>query len=303
MGMVFLKNTNQHIPLRAHVLLGRHAQCDIRLDAPKVSGQHARLQWVDEGWEIVDLGSRNGTFVNGRRLETGGRMSVERGAMISLGRNATELEFVDASAPGVVAVNLQTNAESFSEGGLLALPDDQHPLVTIYANSDGEWMVEAGGAPRTVVDGETIDIEGRRYRLELPKIEAETHQSGMGAPTLESIALCLAVTPDEEQVEVTVMVGGHAKRLPERRYHYLLVTLARAWLADEGAPHSVRGWVDRDKLCRGLDMDATKLGVEIYRARKQLAALGIQGAAGLIERRQGTCELRIGVPNVKVIQL
>ena len=289
--------------MRPQVLLGRHAQCDIRVDAANVSGQHARLQWVEEGWEVRDLGSRNGTFVDGRRLERGGRMSVDRGAMISLTRHAAEFELVDSSAPGAVAVDLQSGASSFSEGGLLALPHDQNPLVTIYANSEGEWLVEGGDAPRIVVDGEILDIERAKYRLELPNLEAETQQSGMGVSTLESIALRLAVTPDEEQVEVTVIVAGHAKRLPERRYHYLLVTLARAWLEEEAVTHSMRGWVDRDELCRGLGMDVMKLGVEIYRARKQLAELGIHGAAGLIERRTGTCEIRIGVPNVQVIKL
>jgi hypothetical protein len=43
--------------------------------------------------------------------------------------------------------------------------------------------------------------------------------------------------------------------------------------------------------------------VEIYRARKQLAALGIQGAAGLVERRPGTREIRIGVFDVEVVKL
>lgn len=303
MGTLFCKNSNKHFPMRARVLLGRHAPCDIRIDAPKISGQHARLQWVDDGWEVRDLGSRNGTFVDGRRLEPGGTMAVDKGASISLARHAAEFELVDSSAPGAVAVELQSGVSWFSEGGLLGLPNDQNPLVTIYANSEGEWMVERGDAPRIVTDGEVLDIDGTRYRVELPNLEAETQQSGMGVPTLESIALRLAVTPDEEQVEVTVLISGHAKRLPERRYHYLLVTLARAWLAEDGVTHSMRGWVDRDELCRGLGMDAMKLGVEIHRARKQLAALGIQGAAGLIERRVGTCELRIGVPNVQVVKL
>jgi hypothetical protein len=115
--------------------------------------------------------------------------------------------------------------------------------------------------------------------------------------------LRLAVTPDEEQVEATVFVGGQIKRLSPRRYHYLLATLARAWLADEGVPLSVRGFVDRDELCKRLEMDVNKLNVEIYRARKQLAAIGIAGAAGLIERRPGTLELRIGIHNIEVVKL
>lgn len=303
MGMLFWKNSNKHIPMRPQALLGRHAQCDIRIETPKVSGQHARLQWVDNTWEVRDLGSRNGTFVDGRRLEPGGRMAIDTGAMIALARHAAEFELVDSSAPGAVAVNLSNETSMFSEGSLLALPDDQNPVVTIFMNSDGEWFIEKGDTSRPILDGEILEIDDAKYRIELPNGEIETYQSGPGAPTLESIALRLAVTPDEEQVEVTVIVGGHAKRLPERRYHYLLVTLARAWLADEGVAESMRGWVDRDELCRGLDMDAMKLGVEVYRARKQFAALGIQGAAGLVQRRVGTHEIRIGVPNVQVIKL
>jgi hypothetical protein len=48
-------------------------------------------------------------------------------------------------------------------------------------------------------------------------------------------------------------------------------------------------------------MDVMKLNVEIYRLRKQFAEMGIQGAAGLIERRPGTYEVRIGVPDVEVV--
>ncbi|HRI65881.1 MAG TPA: FHA domain-containing protein [Polyangium sp.] len=303
MGALFWKNSNKHFPMRTQALLGRHAQCDIRVEAPKVSGQHARLQWVDDAWEVRDLGSRNGTFVDGRRLEPGGRVAVDTGAMITLARHVAEFELVDSSAPGAVAVEVQTGISHFSDGGLLALPNDENPIVTVFMNGEGEWYIESGNASRVAVDGEILDADDTKYLLELPNIETETYQSGTGSPTLDSIALRLGVTPDEEQVEVTVIVGGHAKRLPVRRYHYLLVTLARAWLAEENVGESMRGWVDRDTLCRGLEMDPMKLSVEIYRARKQLAALGIQGAAGLIQRRVGTHEIRIGVPNVQVLKL
>lgn len=303
MGGLFWKNSNKHVPMRNHTLVGRFPQCDIRIDSPKVSGHHARLQWIGDGWEIRDLGSRNGTYVDGRRLEPGGRISIDTGATIALARHGADFELVDASSPGAVAIDQQTRATYFAERGLLALPGAQNPIATLFMNSDGEWLVENNDASKVVVDGQIIEINGTKYRLELPSLEGETLQSGMGAPTLESIGLRLAVTPDEEQVEVTVLVGGHAKRLPERRYHYLLVTLARAWIAEEGITPSMRGWVDREEICRGLEMDPMKLNVEIYRARKQLAELGVQGAAGLIERRAGTYELRIGVPNVQVVRL
>jgi len=55
------------------------------------------------------------------------------------------------------------------------------------------------------------------------------------------------------------------------------VTLARAPLAVAGVPERERGWLERDELCRMLATDELRLNVEVCRARKQFAALGIQG--------------------------
>jgi len=50
--------------------LGRHRNNDIVIADPKVSSFHARIDRAAEGHVIRDLKSRNGTFVNGRRVET-----------------------------------------------------------------------------------------------------------------------------------------------------------------------------------------------------------------------------------------
>lgn len=50
-------------------LLGRSPAAEIRLSDPSVSAEHARFLLDDEGAKIVDLGSKNGTTLNGRRLE------------------------------------------------------------------------------------------------------------------------------------------------------------------------------------------------------------------------------------------
>ncbi|MCU0240898.1 MAG: DUF4388 domain-containing protein [Vicinamibacteria bacterium] len=47
--------------------LGRHRNNDIVVADPKVSSFHARVERNEEGYTLQDLGSRNGTFVNGRR--------------------------------------------------------------------------------------------------------------------------------------------------------------------------------------------------------------------------------------------
>src|SRR5258706_9899095 len=50
-------------------VIGRRSDCQIFVPDMRVSRQHARL-WKDgEGWTLEDLGSNNGTFINGVRLQ------------------------------------------------------------------------------------------------------------------------------------------------------------------------------------------------------------------------------------------
>jgi two-component system cell cycle response regulator len=50
----------------AAVLIGRGADCDIRLDRNSVSRKHARVTRIGTSWNVQDLGSTNGSYVNDR---------------------------------------------------------------------------------------------------------------------------------------------------------------------------------------------------------------------------------------------
>jgi len=52
------------------MLVGSGSDCDLRIVEPSVSRRHARLVVGDDRVEVVDLGSRNGTFVASRRITT-----------------------------------------------------------------------------------------------------------------------------------------------------------------------------------------------------------------------------------------
>ncbi|HRI68295.1 MAG TPA: hypothetical protein PK156_28895, partial [Polyangium sp.] len=234
------------------------------------------------------------------RLGPGERAQLEAGAMFSLSTSGTVYELRDASPPFAAALHRTTGKVHVATGGILVLPSEEQPRVTLFATSDGEWHVEIEKEVRPATNGEIVELAGNAYVLEVPVMPVGTLRSGETAPMLESIRLKFDVAPDEESVEITMFTGSKPTTLPPRRYHYLLLTLARAWLADAGMPASVRGFRDRDELCDKLGMDVMKLNVEIYRLRKQFAELGIQGAAGLIERRPGTYEVRIGVRDVEV---
>ena len=65
---------------QADMILGRHPDCQIVLDAAAVSRRHARILREDGQFLIEDLGSRNGTLVNGEKIE--GRKTLHTGDRI-----------------------------------------------------------------------------------------------------------------------------------------------------------------------------------------------------------------------------
>jgi adenylate cyclase len=54
--------------LQKKLLVGRRDSCDIALRFPNVSSRHCEMEFVDGYWMVRDLGSSNGTKVNGVRV-------------------------------------------------------------------------------------------------------------------------------------------------------------------------------------------------------------------------------------------
>ncbi|HEY3280117.1 MAG TPA: FHA domain-containing protein [Gemmatimonadales bacterium] len=62
-------------------------------DAAKVvSGRHAEIRYEGTSWAVVDLGSRNGTYLNGRRLAATTPTPLKTGDLIRLGESGPELQ-------------------------------------------------------------------------------------------------------------------------------------------------------------------------------------------------------------------
>lgn len=58
------------IPLGSGILIGRSGDCQLILDDDYCSTRHARLSLTPNGYQVEDLGSTNGTFVNNVRITT-----------------------------------------------------------------------------------------------------------------------------------------------------------------------------------------------------------------------------------------
>jgi len=75
------------------VVIGRSRDCDLRVSDLNASRRHAELRKDGDGYWIVDLGSMNGTLVNGERVD---RAQLEDGDRITLG--STDIVFGRKSA-------------------------------------------------------------------------------------------------------------------------------------------------------------------------------------------------------------
>ena len=93
---------------KGYIGLGRHPLSDVRFDAERdldVSSRHAAIVRKAEGFVLQDLGSRNGTFVNGRPIS--GDTLLHTGDVIAFGEKGPALEFqiveAESDAPAAAA--------------------------------------------------------------------------------------------------------------------------------------------------------------------------------------------------------
>src|SRR5579884_1600231 len=82
------------------IVVGRDPECDLPLRDSRVSWKHLRLEASNGGLKVTDLGSRNGTFINGKRLNTPSEV-VTRETIIQIGSTRARLRERDIGiAPG-----------------------------------------------------------------------------------------------------------------------------------------------------------------------------------------------------------
>ena len=283
--------------LEAEHLIGRAANCSLRLPETHVSAQHALLRWAGGRWEVRDLGSRNGTFVNGARLNPGENCALSLGATLDFGGPQQPWEFVDDTAPSVMAVPLDGGAPILLEGEFLGLPSAEDPTVTIYRGREG-WMLEQPDSTSALSHLQTFQAGHGMWRfccpesVHLTEVEGEK-RSRLG---LEDLELVFSVSRDEEHVHLRAKSRERDFDLGSRNHNYVLLTLARQRLADRNAGEceSRCGWMYQDRFFRDPSIAPAQLNLDIFRIRRQFAALGAIDAANIVERRPRTKQLRIG---------
>lgn len=136
----------------AGLRVGRLPDFDVVLDEESVSRQHAELIPADEGWLVRDLGSSNGTFLNGVRIGRTGR-PVRKGDTLHFGRVAFRVEVVLTKHPAKIQASGQiVRVESAAErsweeavAGLVPPPEqwERHGRASLGILRDGYRLAHA----------------------------------------------------------------------------------------------------------------------------------------------------------------
>lgn len=289
--------------LWADHLVGRAPDAALRLDHASVSWRHASLRWTGRGWELQDLGSLNGTFLNGNRLEPGLRSLLRVGARLRFGDWDSVWLVVDLDPPEAAATALDDGTRVTPLDGLIVLPDPEAPELSLYRQADGTWIAEGPDRVWEPERDEIVVAGNRRFRFEPGAAVHATSTSLHSRLTPGALALEFLVSRNEEQVDLVIVHSGQRTPLKPRAHTYLLLTLARLRVQDQSAPElaiTSHGWVEQARLLRMLATSLSQLTLDIYRARRQFTDAGVVDSAQLIERRTSSRELRIGVEQLSV---
>lgn len=89
---------------QSEIILGRDPAADRQIDAPGISRRHARLYQQGDDYWLEDLGSTNGTFVNGRAVR---KQTLADGDVIEIGRCAVRYQVHAGTVAGAPAAEVE----------------------------------------------------------------------------------------------------------------------------------------------------------------------------------------------------
>jgi DNA-binding NtrC family response regulator len=139
----------------SRLLIGTSPACDIVVGDRTVSRRHAALELVGSGVRVTDLGSRNGTSIDGLRIEDA---YTQGGELVRLGSTSFRLE--REKARSVVPLSTRT-----SFGRVIGASTEMrrfYPLCEKLANSDVPVIIEGETGTGKEVLAESLHEEGTR---------------------------------------------------------------------------------------------------------------------------------------------
>ncbi len=162
-------STVRHLPPTRTVRIGRSADNDLVVDDLAVSRRHAELRAGPDGHDLVDLGSHNGTYLNGSPVQ---QAPVRPGDIIGIGHSAFVLvgdqlqEYVDTGEVSLDVQELTVRVGKGAEGRTLldgvSFPVGEKSLLAVIGPSGaGKSTLLNALTGLRPADGGTVLYDGR----------------------------------------------------------------------------------------------------------------------------------------------
>ena len=305
-----------------HLRVGRSDGNDLVVRRDTVSTYHAAVEWRADGFYVRDLGSRNGTALDGVRVTDWARLT--EGATLRFGpdsawtvqsvsppSNATDkAPLAVLSADGVRhPVGEDRFTFGRGEGFDLALPGRDGALVAtlfiendacrLLATEDGDVSLRgeplAAGEPAAAAPNDAFEVGGSVWRLAVRAGLERTATVDASLRTRKYGSFRLELTQRAEFGDIVVRDGARVARFTEQEMRFSLL-----WVLSEAltSAESDDGWVHDMVLRTGIwgrraaeNQAMSTLAKLIHDTRTMLGRQGIDGL--FIEKRRGRTRLRL----------
>jgi predicted component of type VI protein secretion system len=118
-------NPGTEFPLEeSEIMIGRDSTCNLVINDAEVSRKHARVIWQASNYVIEDVGSTNGTFINGKRLTA--PFVLQGGETITLGENIV-LIFEHTTDPDATRMSAAIKAVYKEKAEVSPAPEPEKP--------------------------------------------------------------------------------------------------------------------------------------------------------------------------------
>lgn len=209
--------------------IGRGPECDLVVDDERVSRRHAVLRWRCPDWWLVDLGSKNGTAVEGRPLGAEGETRITEDCWVSLGGLQARIALTTAEAEAATsrrrlerwhsAVELQQRLDpSLGLGELLARVLDS--VLRLSGTERGFVLLDDGaGALRVEASQglEEADLEDSAFSGSVGALSRALEERRVVVVSSVADSSQFNTRPSvvargiESLVCVPLLLGGHCK--------------------------------------------------------------------------------------------
>jgi len=165
------------VPEDGILQIGRSEDADIRIESEAVSRLHAKLIFINGRCQIADLGSHNGTLVNGERIE--GSCSLASGDVVAIADTLLILRSTRSERPHA-PLDLDQMSRRIDQE-IARATDYDRPFSVVVVRVDSDTPARVGAmALASVRPMDVVCVHGNSIVALLPELDAQAgHAQGM----------------------------------------------------------------------------------------------------------------------------